>query len=92
MDPKRLKSQPSSYTPPPPTPKRIRPSIKLDVVNPGDFLKYEFTFACEQCTHFDHHKSKCTLGYNHQHHLKESNLNTYYLNGKMAFCRFLEID
>ncbi len=76
----------------PPTPKRIRSSIKLDVVNPGDFLKYDLTFSCEQCTHFDPELIKCTLGYNHEHHLKDKNLNTYYLNGKMAFCRFLEID
>lgn len=85
-------SQKNDYSPPPPTPKRIRSSIKLDVVNPRDFLKYDFTYSCEQCTHFDQANIKCTLGYNHNHHLKENNLNTYYLNGKMAFCRFLEID
>lgn len=77
---------------PPPTPKRIKASIKLDVVNPSDFLKYDFTFACEQCTHFDSAEIRCSLGYNLKHHLKEANLKTYNLNGKMAFCRFLEID
>lgn len=77
---------------PPPTPKRLRQSIRLDTVNPGDFMKYDFTFCCEQCTHFDASNERCTLGYNNQNHRREHNLRTYNLNGKMAFCRFLEID
>ena len=81
-----------NYVKPPPTPKRIRQSIRLDTVNPSDFLKYDFTFACEQFTHFDPSKDVCTLGYNTSNHRREQNLKTYNLNGKMAFCRFLEID
>jgi len=77
---------------PPPTPKRLRPSIRLDVVNPSDFLKYDFTYSCEQCTHFCSSSEKCTIGYAVLPHRKEANLKSYYLNGKMAFCRFLEID
>lgn len=76
----------------PPTPKRLRQSIRLDTVNPSDFLTYEFTFSCEQCSHFDSTQERCTLGYNNLNHRKETNLKTYHLNGKMAFCRFLEID
>lgn len=81
-----------TYIKPPPTPKRLRQSIRLDAVNPSDFLKYDFTFACEQCTHFDSNTETCTLGYNNSNHRLEQNLHTYNLNGKMAFCRFLEID
>lgn len=76
----------------PPTPKRLRQSIRLDTVNPTDYLKYDFTFACEQCSHFDLSMERCTLGYNNLNHRREQNLKTYELNGKMAFCRFLEID
>lgn len=77
---------------PPPTPKRLRPSIRLDVVHPSDFLKYDFTYSCEQCTHFSQVTESCTLGYSSTPHRQETNLKSYELNGKMAFCRFLEID
>jgi hypothetical protein len=81
-----------TYIKPLPTPKRTRQSIRLDAVNPSDFLKYDLTFACEHCSHFDASSESCTLGYNNHNHRKEQNLKTYSLNGKMAFCRFLEID
>ena len=90
MNTKRILSM--NYIKPPPTPKRIRQSIKLDVVNPSDFMNYNFIFACEQCSHFDLSSETCSLGYNYQNHQREQNLKTYNLNGKMAFCRFLEID
>jgi hypothetical protein len=74
------------------TPKRLRPSIKLDVVNPVDFLKYKMPFACEDCSHFDEPNAKCTLEYNSAPHRRERQIRTYLLNGRMAFCRFMEID
>lgn len=84
---------------PPPTPKRLRPSIRRDVVHPSDFLKYNFTFACEQCSHFapsnDTTKDNgglCTIGYSAEPHQREANLKSYELSGRMAFCRFLEVD
>lgn len=86
--PPRKKSNSST----PPTPKRLRPSIRLDPVNPNDFLKYDFIYCCEQCSHFSPTTEKCTLGYPQEPHRRETNLKTYHLNGKMAFCRFLEID
>lgn len=76
----------------PPTPKRIRPSIRFDTVNPSDFLKYDFTHSCEQCSHLDRDTGVCTLGYFNKVHREQSNLQSYELMGKMALCRFLEID
>lgn len=76
----------------PQTPKRLSTSIRLDTVNPSDYLKYDFRFACEDCTHFDFENQRCTLGYQASWHRKEFQQKTYELNGKMALCRFLEID
>lgn len=67
---------------------------------PIDFLKYDFTFACEQCSHFapnnDPQKESggglCTIGYSTEPHRREANLKSYELSGRMAFCRFLEVD
>jgi hypothetical protein len=83
---------PGPYKPKPKTPKRLRVGIRLDGVNPIDYLKYEMPFACEDCTHFNIAKTSCTLGYNSIHHLRENQKNSYILSGKMALCRFLEID
>lgn len=74
------------------TPKRIRQSIKLDVVNPTDFLTYNSIHSCEQCSHWNQENGLCTLGYKNDVHRLAANLKCYELNGKMAFCRFLEID
>lgn len=71
---------------------RLTPSIKKDVVNPHDFMKYDTRFSCEDCSHFDGDKILCTIGYNPQHHLKAVQNHQYELAGNMAFCRFLEID
>jgi hypothetical protein len=76
----------------PATPKRLRSSIRLDAVNPQDFMKYNLPFACEDCTHFDRENESCTLGYNSRLHRRAEQYRTYCLNGKMALCRFLEID
>lgn len=74
------------------TPKRINPSIKKDVVSPSDYLKYETRWSCEDCTHFNHEKEFCTLGYVSDHHRKAEQERSYLLSGKIAFCRFHEID
>jgi hypothetical protein len=75
-----------------PTPRRLRPSIRFDGVNPGDYQKYEFRFSCEDCSHFDSASENCTLGYESKWHRKEFQKKSYELSGKMALCRFLEID
>lgn len=74
------------------SPPRLRAAIKKDAVNPTDFLKYDFRFACEDCSHFDPEKTACTIGYDPSHHLKKTQTHQYLLAGNMAFCRFLEID
>lgn len=74
------------------TPKQIRQSIKLDTVNPTDFLTYTLTHSCESCSHWNQDSGLCSLGYKNDVHRLEANLKCYELNGKMAFCRFLEID
>lgn len=73
-------------------PKRIRPSIKKDGVAPGDYLKYDFRSACEDCSHFDSLNISCTLGYNTAPHLRARQQHDYELSGMIAQCRFLEID
>jgi hypothetical protein len=76
------------------TPKKAqvnRRAIRLDGVNPSDFMKYDFMFACEQCSHFDNSSRTCTIGYDAQH-TRDRQLRLYNLTGKMAFCRFMEID
>lgn len=75
-----------------PTPKRLRTSIRFDAVNPSDYMKYDFRFACEDCTHFNVENENCTLGYNSFWHRKDFQKKSYELSGKMALCRFLEID
>lgn len=83
---------PGRPPPAPKTPKKLRNSIRLDAVNPTDFLKYDFRSACEDCTHFCQEPQSCTLGYNHEPHLRAEQTRSFHLNGKMALCRFLEID
>lgn len=86
------------------TPKHLRASIRHDPVHPADYLKYRFLSACEDCTHFaeDSMDSKasidakesevCTLGYNSKPHRRSVQVKSYELSGKMALCRFIEVD
>ncbi len=74
------------------TPKRLRTSIRFDGINPTDYLKYDHRFSCEDCTHFNRETEKCTLGYETKWHRKEFQNKSYELSGKMALCRFIEID
>ena len=54
-------------------------------------MKFEMIFNCEQCSHFAPSSGICTMGFQPQHKRLEQ-LALYELTGKMAFCRFLEID
>lgn len=69
-----------------------RRSLILDPVHPSDFLRLNFTFSCEQCSHFAEDTATCTIGYDSRHHLREQQLKVYEQTGRMAFCRFQEID
>lgn len=72
-------------------PRRPRRSIKLDRIHPSDFAKYDIAFFCDQCSHYDGTNRYCTMGYRPQH-TREEQMAIYNLSGKMALCRFLEID
>lgn len=74
------------------TPKRVNTSIKFDTINPSDYMRYTLRFSCEDCTHFDLPAERCTLGYVTSWHRKEFQEKSYELTGKMALCRFQEID
>jgi len=74
------------------TPKRIRRSIKMDRIDPADFMKYDFIYHCEQCSHYDHNSDTCSIGYNPELHKKAIQLKKYETTGHMALCRFIEID
>ncbi len=74
------------------SPSRIRPSMKKDVIHPRDFNAYKIPFACEDCSHFASETITCTLGFNTKNHLRANSLHSYELSGKIAQCRFLEID
>ena len=50
------------------TPKRLKQTIRHDTIHPVDFLKYNFTFSCEQCSHFDPKSDQCTFGYDVRFH------------------------
>ncbi len=74
------------------TPARIHSSMKKETMNPSDYLKYETRFSCEECSHFDSLTDICTIGYVTKHHRKAVQEQQYLLAGKIAFCRFHEID
>jgi hypothetical protein len=74
------------------TPKKLKQSIRMDLIDPADFMKFNFTHSCEHCTHFNNSAENCSLGYFSTHHRLQNNLKSYDLSGRMALCRFLEID
>ena len=69
-----------------------RRSVKTDPVSASEFRNFKLIYCCEQCSHFAPETTVCTLGYNAKNHLRAENLKSYELTGRMAFCRFLEID
>ena len=71
---------------------QIRHEIKADPVAPADWQNLEIIFCCEQCSHFDGEQEKCTIGYNAANHLRKTNLSLYEKTGRVAFCRYQEID
>ncbi|MGE3683746.1 MAG: hypothetical protein AB7G93_18635 [Bdellovibrionales bacterium] len=67
-------------------------SVILDPIHPRDYRELTIIYACEQCSHFDPHSQSCTIGYDATLHLKAHQDRTYELYGRVAFCRFSEID
>ncbi len=69
-----------------------RASIKKDHPHPQEYLRYPLVSACEDCSHFSDTKGVCTFGYNAENHKRHRQNHDYDLGGRMAFCRFIEID
>lgn len=74
------------------TPRQVRRSLILDPIHPRDWRDTKIIYACEQCSHFAPATKSCTLGYVAENHLLETQRQTYEMYGKVAFCRFCEID
>ncbi|HMN67433.1 MAG TPA: hypothetical protein PKC28_02745 [Bdellovibrionales bacterium] len=69
-----------------------RRSLILDPIHPRDYRELKVIFACEDCSHFHHETRECTIGYDASKHVREEQERLYNLCGKVAFCRFCEID
>lgn len=69
-----------------------RRSPILDPIHPRDYRELEIIHYCEQCSHFAPASKSCTIGYDASQHLKETQKRNYELLGRVAFCRFSEID
>ncbi|MCB0362745.1 MAG: hypothetical protein KDD35_08480 [Bdellovibrionales bacterium] len=69
-----------------------RKSIIMDPVHPSEYRLLNFTYCCEQCVHYDGDREECTFGHDSRLHQRKVQIKNYELTGRMAFCRFLEID
>lgn len=81
---------------PQPTKPLVRRSVILDPIHPRDFRELNVIYACEQCSHFAPKNGtsggECTIGYDASLHMRDVQLKNYEMFGKVAFCRFSEID
>ena len=71
---------------------RSKRSVIKDKIDPREFQNLNLIFCCEQCSHFDGPNEFCTIGYDASKHLKRVQMHDYYLSGRMAQCRFGEVD
>lgn len=74
------------------TPRPLRASIKRDPIHPKDYLYLKQAISCEDCSHFNSQGENCTLGYQSRYHRRDFQNNEYEKTGKVALCRFLEVD
>ena len=72
-------------------PRRPRRSIKLDTISARDLRVLNPQLFCNNCSHYSSTNQTCTMGYRAQH-TREIQMGVYAVTGKMALCRFLEID
>lgn len=75
-----------------PTKPLLKRSVILDPIHPRDYRELNIIFYCEQCVHFDSKAKACTIGYDASIHMKAVQERNYELYGRVAFCRFCEID
>jgi hypothetical protein len=70
----------------------IRRSVVYDPIHPRDWRQLDIVFTCEQCSHFAPATASCTIGYVAEQHMRATQEKQYALSGRVAFCRFSEID
>ena len=64
----------------------------LDPVSPADFRRHNLVYACEQCSYYALDEKECMMGYESEKHDHKEQMRLYNLYGKMAFCRYMEVD
>lgn len=69
-----------------------RRSLIYDTIHPRDLRELDIIFCCEQCSYFAPETKTCTIGYEADKHTRDVQMKHYALTGKVAFCRFTEID
>ena len=69
-----------------------RRSLILDPIHPRDYRELRIIYACEDCSHYAPGDQSCTLGYEAHNHRRERQDELYRMYGRVAFCRFTEID
>ena len=70
----------------------VKRSAILDKIHPRDWRELKIAYTCEQCSHYDENGHSCTIGYDADLHCKKNQDALYNLAGRVAFCRFIEID
>jgi hypothetical protein len=77
------------------TPKKtlpLRRTLILDPIHPRDYRELTIIHCCEQCSHFAPGTQTCTIGYDAFNHTAAKQKENYERLGRVAFCRFCEID
>jgi hypothetical protein len=74
------------------SPRRLRPTIRKEAVNPAAYNHFKLPWSCDECCHFEREKGNCSLGYNTEFHRRKQQESDYELGGQFALCRFQEID
>jgi len=64
----------------------------MDPIHPKDWRELNLIYYCEQCSHYDENGRRCTIGYDSSVHDKKAQDSAYERTGRVAFCRFMEID
>lgn len=71
---------------------KIKPTIKKDPIHPASYMKYKLPWACEDCVYYAPDTEKCILGYITEPHRREVQKKSYEMSGRVALCRFLELE
>ncbi|MCB0407423.1 MAG: hypothetical protein KDD34_04405 [Bdellovibrionales bacterium] len=66
--------------------------VIFDRIDPRVYNNTKLMLYCEQCSHFDETHTFCTIGYDASKHTQAVTTHNYNLMGRIAVCRFMEID